>query len=483
MNNLLARYHPIIDDPRAFDLVTSRSLDRFLWVNELRCEVDALRRMLVQSGFEVHRLPWHAPALRLTGAAEGLGRHWAYRAGLFQIQEASSMIPVLVLNPQPGERILDLCAAPGNKTAQMAMALKNRGTVVSNDIVGQRQRATRMILDRLGLLNVSLTCLDGVNYPRRAGVFDAVLVDAPCTCEGTSRRHPERCWREDPPYRQKAAKQKLLLRQAIRRCAQGGRIVYSTCTYAPEENEAVIDAVMKEWPDAVRLLPTHLPHLHSAPGLTRWQDARFHRDLVNSMRIWPHHNDTGGFFVALMEKTAATSPHSARTPRLGHAAPSAVSSDGWRRLDAADPVLVEIRRRFGLPVDAFTGLLVMRRNRREIWATTPDHRPPAVTKPSMGLPFIRVGNRYPKLTTAAAMLIGRSATRNRLDLRPDQLEAYLARRHFSLADDQNKLKSGGYALVRYQSHPLGIGCWHAASGRVESLYPKNVAVDTGHLIL
>ena len=171
---MLSRYHEIIDDPRALELAMARPLDRFLWVNELRCDVVALRRMLIRSGFEVHRLPWHDQALRLTGAAEGLGRHWAYRAGLFQVQEASSMIPVLVLNPRPGERILDLCAAPGNKTAQMAMALNNRGTVVSNDIVGQRQRATRMILDRLGLLNVTLTCMDGVNYPRTAGVFDAV---------------------------------------------------------------------------------------------------------------------------------------------------------------------------------------------------------------------------------------------------------------------------------------------------------------------
>ena len=119
MNNLLSRYHKIIDDPQAFDLAAVRPLDRFLWVNELRCDVDALRRMLIRSGFEVRRLPWHDQALRLSGAAEGLGRHWAYRAGLFQVQEASSMIPALVLNPRPGERILDLCAAPGGKTTYM----------------------------------------------------------------------------------------------------------------------------------------------------------------------------------------------------------------------------------------------------------------------------------------------------------------------------------------------------------------------------
>lgn len=482
MHPLAARYRDILDDPAAFGRAIACAIDRFLWINPQRTDVDAVRRMVIRSGFKARRLPWHPGALRLSGNAEGLGCHWAYRAGLFHIQEASSMIPVLVLNPQPGERILDLCAAPGNKTAQIALALQNRGTVVSNDVIGARQRATRMVLDRLGLVNVCLTFEDGVNYPRRAGIFDAVLVDAPCTGEGTSRRNPERCPDVPPPYAQRAAKQKLLLRQAIRRCARGGRIVYSTCTYAPEENEAVVDAVMREWPGAVRLVTARVPRLRCAPGLTRWRDNKFHPDMVRAMRIWPHHNNTAGFFVALMEKTADNAPHSARTPRVDQ---DPVPPIGWRgqRLRPDDPVLREIQRRFGLSADCFARLFVVRKNRREIACVTADHRPPVSAKPAMGINFIRVGNRYPKLTTAASMYLGPQVTRNRIDLSPGQLQAYLARQDFTPTPAQHEHVSGGYVMLSYQGFALGLGCLHVAAGRVESLYPRHMAVDADHLMI
>jgi NOL1/NOP2/sun family putative RNA methylase len=477
LSPLTTRYLEILDDPEAFDQAVARPIDRFLWVQHLRTDVDTVKGLLMRSGFEVRPLPWHSGALRVSGNAEGLGRHWAYRAGLFHIQEASSMIPALVMNPRPGERILDLCAAPGNKTVQIALALANRGTVVSNDLIGERQRATRMMLDRLGLVNVTLTSMDGVNYPRPAGVFDAVLVDAPCTCEGTSRRNPERCLNADPPYHQKAAKQKLLLRQAIRRCARGGRIVYSTCTYAPEENEAVVDAVMQEWPGAVRILPVSLPGWQSARGLTRWRETEFHPDLAATMRIWPHHNDTAGFYVALLEKTTGDSPHAAPTPRVDQ------DAGGARRLDPDDPVLAEIQRRFGLAADCFAPLAVMRKNRREIVAVAGDHRPPRFDKPAMGLPFIRVGSRYPKLTTAAAMFLAPQVTRSRIDLTTVQLKAYLARRRFRAHPDQIGDLSGGYIMVAYRGYALGLGCLHTAAGKIESLYPKAMAVDSDHLIV
>ena len=479
LSPLTARYRNILDDPEAFDRAIARPIDRFLWIHRQRTDVDAVRRMLIRSGFEAQNLPWHPGALRLTGDAKGAGRHWAYRAGLFHIQEASSMVPVLVMNPRPGERILDLCAAPGNKTAQIALALENRGTVVANDMIGARQRATRMVLDRLGLVNVSLTFADGVNYPRTAGIFDAVLVDAPCTCEGTSRRDPERRTDTKPPYAQKAAKQKLLLRQAIRRCARGGRIVYSTCTYAPEENEAVVDAVMKEWPGAVRLLPARVSRFNCAPGLTRWRDSAFHPDMVNAMRIWPHQNDTAGFFVALMEKTADDAPHAARAPRVDQdTAASSVS-----RLSSDDPVLREMQRRFGIPADCFRQLVILRKNRREIAGVAADHRPPADGRPAMGMQLIRVGSRYPKLTTAAGMYLGQQAARNRIDLSPRQLRLYLARNDFRLNPAQRDRVSGGYVMISYQGFTLGLGCLHAAAGRVESLYPRHMAVDADHLIV
>jgi NOL1/NOP2/fmu family ribosome biogenesis protein len=180
--------------------------------------------------------------------------------------------------------------------------------------------------------------------------------------------------------------------------------------------------------------------------------------------------------VALMEKTADDSPHAARTPQVDQDAGES------RRLDHDDPVLVEIRRRFGLAADCFAPLAVMRKNRREIVAVAGDHRPPRFEKPAMGLPFIRVGNRYPKLTTAATMFLARQVTRNRIDLTTGQMESYLARRRFRTRPDQIDGLTGGYIMVAFRGYALGLGCLHTATGEIESLYPKDMAVDAEHLI-
>ena len=188
----LERYYPIIDDIKAFEEAVGRPQPLFVWTNTLRTTPRKLVDILNQDGYDLTPLDWHPQAFRVIrrDGSESLGRHWAYLAGWFHIQEASSMIPALLLDPRPGERTLDLCAAPGNKTALMAQALENHGTVVANDVFWDRIRPLRSAIDRLGLLNVSVTCHDGTSYPGRAGRFDRVLVDVPCSCEGTTRRFP-----------------------------------------------------------------------------------------------------------------------------------------------------------------------------------------------------------------------------------------------------------------------------------------------------
>ncbi|MDX1709359.1 MAG: methyltransferase domain-containing protein [Desulfobacterales bacterium] len=174
----LERYYPIVDDATAFAAAASRPQPLFAWANTLRTTSRQLIDVLEPYGYTLTPLGWHPEAYRVRSqnADRRLGSHWAYLAGWFHIQEASSMIPALLLNPQPGERVLDLCAAPGNKTALMAQALGNRGTVVANDVFWERIRPLRSAIDRLGLLNVSVTCHDGTAYPRAAGEFDCVLV-------------------------------------------------------------------------------------------------------------------------------------------------------------------------------------------------------------------------------------------------------------------------------------------------------------------
>ncbi len=297
-----ARYRPLIDDWDAFVEVLQRPLPTCVWANPLRSTAGEVEAHLRAAGLNPEPLGWHDHAFTLP-AEVGAGNQLGYLTGRYHVQEEASLLPVPLLDPHPGERVLDLCAAPGGKTAQMGIRMRNRGTIVANDINYGRLASLRGTLDRLGLANVTATAYDGASYPAASGTFDRVLVDAPCSCEGTSRKHPSVIdeWASMPDI---TGLQAALLRKAVQRCRPGGRIVYSTCTYAPEENEQIVDAVLCDYPETVRLRPARIDGVDAAPGITSWQGHSFHASLTHAMRVWPHQNDTGGFFVAVLERVA-----------------------------------------------------------------------------------------------------------------------------------------------------------------------------------
>lgn len=175
------RYLSLVENPGQFLTFVDRPLERFVWTNTIKTDPKRLFQILERGGFAPQLLPWHPAAFRITGHHKGLGSHWAFMAGFFHIQEASSIIPAMLMDVRPGMRVLDLCAAPGNKTAQAAVALGNRGTVIANDAVSGRLSALRSTAARLGLLNITTVCHDGTRFPRQAGPFDRVMVDAPCS--------------------------------------------------------------------------------------------------------------------------------------------------------------------------------------------------------------------------------------------------------------------------------------------------------------
>ena len=476
--NRLERYFSIVDDVAAFVEASRRPQPLFAWTNTLRITSRQLIDVLASDGYEMKPLDWHPQAYRVRhpNGDKRLGSHWAYLAGWFHIQEASSMIPALILNPQPGERVLDLCAAPGNKTALMAKALGNRGTVVANDIFWERIRPLRSAIDRLGLLNVSVTCHDGTAYPRAAGEFDCVLADVPCSCEGTSRRFPgvlKRAPFQHIPKR--FHKQQLLLESAIRRCRPGGRILYSTCTYAPEENEAVVDAVLKKMSGSVRILPIRLPGLNHKPGLTAWSGESFHDDLRHTIRIWPHLNDSGGFYVALLEKIDDVARNVVPAPAISHPDFQTAAGSSQQRLNDADRMFKILGKRFGIDRSAFDDLQLLKKSRRDVYAVAADHRPPHMAKCISGLPLFHLHFKYPKLTTACATAFGHNAGLNIIDTSPGQLQDYLSRKAFILNKDQDRACDGtGYVLVRHKNAVLGVGFYDQNQYVVASLLPKSM---------
>lgn len=441
------RYRAIVDDFGALTDALHAPLDPVVWAHPERIDRDELARLFAERGIASAPLAWDESALSIR--TERPGKHWGFWAGLFHVQEAASLLPVRVLDPRPGERVLDLCAAPGGKTARIALALGNRGTVVANERSIERLAALSLTIARLGLRNVTCTSGDGASYPLEASPFDRVLVDAPCSAEGNARKNA--AWRApDPAFRAKVTGlQRALLRRAARLCRPGGRIVYSTCTFAPEENEAVVDAVVRELEGELRVLPVGpIEGLATSAGVVEWEGARFLPELANAVRLWPHVSDTGGFFVALLERAGRRSERVARPP-LG--------------VDARESeVLEHFRRTFGMEEGAFDGLRFTSEG-RYARVVAADHEPPAgVRIVSSGLPIARrAGAGAPKLSTAGALAFGRLATERVVEL--DRPEAFQARE--PIAIDRGGVERG-YVLARFGAHPLGCGMMRAKGGEL-----------------
>ncbi len=494
----LERYRPLVDDWPAFAAALARPLPTVVWANRLRIEPGELARRLAASGPAPEPLPWLPDAFRLPADAKpGSGLEFA--AGLCHVQEEASLIPPFLLAAEPGERVLDLCAAPGGKTVRIALGMGgmgDRGTLVANDRDLGRLGPLRRTAARLGLTSLAITAWDAVNYPLSAGPFDRVLVDAPCSCEGTSRKNPEVLGRESEAERRRLAHvQRLILAKAVRLVRPGGRVVYATCTYAPEENELVVDAVLREAGGSVAVVPARVPALTASPGVTAWQGWRLAPELAGALRIWPHQNDTGGFFVAVLERVAEESEgggegaegepsaRGAGAPFVGEVTPVAT-------LSAPDPAMAErwlagVTARFGFPSDLFAPYRPVAGGRKRLGLVRRETAPPVHPSPrGVGLPVLRPAAAEPKLTTAGAMAFGAAASRNTVELDRPRAEAYLTGRDLTVSDEElGRATTDGYVLVRHEGIPLGVGFFRrdevqgadgagGVGGRLASLYPK-----------
>jgi NOL1/NOP2/sun family putative RNA methylase len=299
--NPLSRYDPIVEDPAAFHDACERPLPSVVRVNGIKATPDRIRRAFESAGVEFDPVGWHDGLFRL-GEGESPGNSWPFVHGWVYGQEEVSAVPALALNPDPGERVLDCCAAPGSKTTQLAARMDDRGLLVGNDNNLGRLSALRSNAERCGVTNLAVTRADARNFslkPFDGQPFDRTLVDVPCSCEGTIRKNPDALdnWSLDH-VEGIAGVQKGVLERSIEITRPGGTVVYSTCTFAPEENEAILQHALEN--HDCRLLEYELP-LEYVPGLTEWNGESFDDSMRRAKRIYPHHNDTGGFFCAKLE--------------------------------------------------------------------------------------------------------------------------------------------------------------------------------------
>jgi len=276
-------------------------------VNGLKAGDQALRDELTGLGFRLQAVPWRAATYRVEERQRrALTETSAFAGGRIYIQNLSSMLAPMVLDPRPGETVLDLAAAPGGKTLQMAAMMDNRGRISAVESVKVRFFKLKANLERHGATMVRSYLMDGRAVGRKVpGRFDRVLLDAPCSSEARFRAADPGSWSHWSlkKVKEAARKQRRLLESAFHSLKEDGVLVYCTCAFSPEENELVLDGLLKRHGSALRVEPIRLPVDNLQQGLTRWQGRELNPDLRKAVRVLPNHEMDGFFLCRLRKKT------------------------------------------------------------------------------------------------------------------------------------------------------------------------------------
>jgi ribosomal RNA methyltransferase Nop2 len=270
-------------------------------VNSLKTQKAALIKSLIEKGVNVEPLDEVCKmAFKINLAKVPMGATPEYLAGHYMLQSAASMLPVRALAPQPGECILDLAAAPGGKTTHIGQIMKNKGVIVANDSKKERTKALFYNCQRMGLTNVIITNFDGRKFPSTLKKFDRVLLDAPCTGLGViSRDQSIKVKRNVLDIYRAAHLQRELIRKAVDMCKVGGYVVYSTCSFAVEENEAVVDYICRK--RFVKIVDTGLEI--ESKAYMKYKENRYNDRVKYCVRVFPHVHNLDGFFIAKLLKT------------------------------------------------------------------------------------------------------------------------------------------------------------------------------------
>lgn len=385
-------------------------------------------------------------------------QHPYYQCGLYYLQEPSAMAPASLLPVKPGERVLDLCAAPGGKSTELGARLRGEGVLVANDISNSRAKALLRNVELFGITNALVTN----ETPERLlqffpEYFDRILVDAPCSGEGMFRKEPAvaAAWTPDKP--ETCAKlQREIVSCAVRMLRPGGLLLYSTCTFAPAENEGCVSWILEQFPD-MELLEPDRPESVGC-GVPLWGNGS--PELTRAVRIWPHSSQGEGHFAALLQK-----------------APGELPQGSWKRKKRSQSRPPMTKQERSLLENFFADIrtpiaadeLRVREN-RVYRSALPDEE-------LRGIHFLRNGlfageikkNRF-EPSQQLALSLGRFGYASCLDLPPEdaRIAAYL--RGETIPVDAGETKSpAGWQLVCVDGWPLGWG--KLVNGTLKNKYP------------
>lgn len=418
-----------------------------LRVNGLKLSASELQQLVP---WQLEPIPWCAAGFYYAPADQP-GKHPFHAAGLYYLQEPSAMAVAELAAPRPGERVLDLCAAPGGKATHLAAQLQGEGFLLANEIHPQRAKVLAENLERWGARNALISSAPAEELVRRFGAwFDCVVVDAPCSGEGMFRKDPEARRQWNPgAVSSCAATQRALLEAAYQLLAPGGRLVYSTCTFSLEENEANVATLLQRHPDlqlqSARLHPLWQPGYAVPDGA----------DTTLTARLWPHRLRGEGHFLALLVKAADGEAH----------------RGGWRDEERGlytrpDPELAAFAAE-NLTVQPSGPFL---RFGQFVYQAAQEQLPALqglrVLRPGWALGEVRRGRFIPAHGLALGLRAG--DVQRVHDLEPESAAVLAYLRGQTLSTDL----ANGWALVTVAGFPLGWG--KAVGGVLKNHYPKGL---------
>ncbi len=295
-------------DAKEFFEISYTQTPNSIRCNTLKISVNELKSRLEDYGWKIKQPMKDFPEVMVVENPINpgeLGKTKEHLLGFYYVQEISSMLPMLVLKPKSEEIILDLCASPGSKTTQAAAMMQNNGTIIANEVSMGRITILNSNLERCGVTNTIVTRKEGAAFCnallKKSDLrFDKILVDAPCSGEGTLRKSPKtfQMWNENM-IKKIAATQKRLAESALKLLKVGGLMIYSTCTLSPEENEEIVNHLLENFNVSIEKI--ELP-LKFREGVCSWEGKNYDKSLLNCLRLYPQDNDTDGFFVAKIRK-------------------------------------------------------------------------------------------------------------------------------------------------------------------------------------
>ena len=414
-----------------------------------------------EQGFGFEPIEGRDDIFRITYQPYPIGKSLSHFCGHIYVQDMASMIPAIVLDPQPGEWVLDMSAAPGSKTTLMAGLMKNQGVILANDIVSKRLRALGKNLERMSVCNTLVNKWFGEQYGNTYfETFDRVLLDPACSGLGTLHKNPEiLSWWTENHCERLAVSQKNLMISALKSLRPGGTMVYSTCTLTPAENEAIVNFALENYP--VELESVEFAGLQTWPGMTDFRGEKFHPSLKKTIRLYPFDRVTEGFFVAKLRKidsVKAPFPNKRKKARrisyLTHK-----TSPVKKHIDFLSSYFEIPRAVFKEHVYLLkTDIVFIDRDIAEF----PIYGSPM----QMGLPLVKPMDRIAKFNTGGCHLFGHFVQSRIIEIEDlETLQQYVNRQPLEISVDQP-----GQYIVKYKNNVLGYGV--ADGGRLKSQFPK-----------